>query len=77
MNSGCLLRTDGLTVADLRNIPSGDDDHINIQKIGVCAVSLESLIDGFLRIFHMRNRRRRRGIADCGQVFCQPPLSGW
>ena len=52
MNSGCLLRTDGLTVADLRNIPSGDDDHINIQTIGGCAVSLESLIDGFLRIFH-------------------------
>ena len=66
MNSGCLLRTDGLTVADLRNIPSGDDDHINnvdvviistwyifnIQTIGGCALSLESLIDGFLRIFH-------------------------
>ena len=52
MKSSCLLRTSGLTVADLRKIPSGDDDHINIQTIGVCAVSLESLIDGFLRIFH-------------------------
>ena len=40
MKSVCLLRTDGLTVADLRKIPSGDDDHINIQTIGGCAVSL-------------------------------------